>query len=105
MNALREHVIDRAHLHRVCSAENVLITAGTAEANYLAIMQLVQPGDEMIVESPGWPQPFVLGEAIGATIKVLPRYEDCGWRFDMDELAALISPKTKLIFLCNPNNL
>lgn len=52
LNALREHVIDRAHLRGICSAENVLITAGTAEANYLAIMQLVQPGDEIIVESP-----------------------------------------------------
>ena len=103
-NPLREHVIDRAFLRGVCSAENVLITAGTAEANYLAIMQLVQPGDEMIVESPGWPQPFVLGEAIGANIKVLPRYEALGWRFEMDELESLISPKTKLIFLCNPNN-
>ncbi|MGB1252616.1 MAG: aminotransferase class I/II-fold pyridoxal phosphate-dependent enzyme [Candidatus Promineifilaceae bacterium] len=104
LNALREHVIDRAYLRGVCSAENVLITAGTAEANYLAIMQLVQPDDEIIVESPGWPQPFVLGEAIGAKIKVLPRYEDRGWRFDFDELEHLITPKTKLIFLCNPNN-
>ena len=104
LNALREHVIDRANLRGICSADDVLITAGTAEANYLAIMQLVQPGDEIIVESPGWPQPFVLGEAIGATIKVLPRYEERGWRFDMGELERLISPKTKLIFLCNPNN-
>ena len=104
LNALREHVIDRANLRGLCSPNDVLITAGAAEANYLAIMQLVQPGDEIIVESPGWPQPFVLAEAIGATIKVLPRYEDRAWRFDSAELATLITAKTRLIFLCNPNN-
>ena len=104
MIALREHVIARANLSDICSADDVLITAGTAEANFLALTQLVQPGDEMIVEAPGWPQPFVLGEAIGAQTKVLPRYEENGWRFNLDELAGLISDRTRLIFLCNPNN-
>ena len=104
LTALREHVIDRANLRGSCTADDVLITAGAAEANYLALMQLVQPGDEIIIESPGWPQPFVLAEAIGATVKVLPRYEEREWRFDSAELASLISPKTRLIFLCNPNN-
>ncbi|MFK7800512.1 MAG: aminotransferase class I/II-fold pyridoxal phosphate-dependent enzyme [Anaerolineae bacterium] len=104
LNALRDHVIDRAGLQGTCSADDVLITAGAAEANYLAIMQLVQPEDEIIVEAPGWPQPTVLSKAIGATIKTLPRYEERGWQFDIAELEALITNKTKLIFLCNPNN-
>ncbi|MEZ4736019.1 MAG: aminotransferase class I/II-fold pyridoxal phosphate-dependent enzyme [Caldilineaceae bacterium] len=58
----------------------------------------------MIVDVPGWPQPLALGEAIGAVIKELPRYEEKGWEFEIDELAALITDKTKLIYLCNPNN-
>ena len=104
LNALREHVIDRANLRGVCTADDVLITAGAAEANFLVMSQLVQPNDEIIVESPGWPQPFVLGEAIGAKIKVLPRYENKDWHFDLDELADLITSQTRFIFLCNPNN-
>ncbi|MCB0033562.1 MAG: aminotransferase class I/II-fold pyridoxal phosphate-dependent enzyme [Anaerolineales bacterium] len=104
MNALREHVIGRSNLTGLCSPNDVLITAGTAEANYLAIAQLVQPGEEMIVDVPGWPQPLVLGEALGLTVKKLERQETNGWRFAMDELAALITERTKLIFLCNPNN-
>lgn len=104
LNALRQHVIDRANLQGLCSADDVLITAGAAEANFLAITQLVQPGDEIILESPGWPQPFVLGEAIGAQIKVLQRREENSWYFDLAELERLITPKTRLIFLCNPNN-
>lgn len=104
LNALRQHVIDRAGLGGLCTADDVLITAGAAEANYLAIRQLLRPGDEMIAETPGWPQPFVLGEAMGITIKPLRRREEAAWRFDMAELAELITPRTRLIFLCNPNN-
>ena len=104
LNALRDRVIDRAGLRGTCTADDVLITAGAAEANYLAIMQLVQPEDEIIVESPGWPQPVVLGKAIGATIKTVQRREKNRWHFDPAELEALVTPKTKLIFLTNPNN-
>lgn len=101
---LRQHILTHAHLSEVCHIDDVLITAGTAEANFMSICQLVQPGDEMIVDVPGWPQPLVLGEAIGAQVKPLMRREENQWRFDLDELARLISPRTKLIFLCNPNN-
>ncbi len=104
MLALREHILTQANLAHHCTADDVLITAGAAEANFLAISQLVQPGDEIIIETPSWPQPTVLGEAIGARIKPLPRYEAQGWRFDLDELAHLITSRTRLIFLCNPNN-
>jgi aspartate/methionine/tyrosine aminotransferase len=104
MPTLREHVLGRTGTDVSCGIDNVLVTAGTAEANFLAISQLVQPGDEMIVDVPGWPQPLVLGEAIGADVKRLQRSEDNAWRFDVDQLRALVSDKTKLIFICNPNN-
>jgi aspartate/methionine/tyrosine aminotransferase len=102
--ALRMHVIERAGLTGQCSIDDVLITAGAAEANFLALMQLVQPGDELIIDMPGWPQPVVLGEAIGANIKLLTRHEEDSWRFSLDELAELVTERTRLIFLCNPNN-
>ena len=101
---LREKVLARLGYAPVCNADNVLITAGTAEANFLAISNLVGPGEEMIVDVPGWPQPLVLGEALGAVINHLPRHEGRGWAIDLDELEALITPKTRLIFICNPNN-
>jgi aspartate/methionine/tyrosine aminotransferase len=101
---LREKVLLRTGSHTSCSIDDVLITAGTAEANFLALNQLVLPGDEIIVDTPGWPQPLVLAKAIGATLKTLPRHEELGWAFDLDELAKLVTPKTRLIFICNPNN-
>ncbi len=104
MPGLREKVLLRTGSQTSCGIDDVLITAGTAEANFLALNQLVLPGDEIIVDTPGWPQPLVLAKAIGATLKTLPRDEERGWAFDLDELAQLITPKTRLIFICNPNN-
>lgn len=104
MPSLREKVVARMGYAPQCSASDVLITAGTAEANFLAIINLVQPGDEMIVDVPGWPQPLVLADAIGAKLKRLERTPETGWRFDLDELAELVTANTKLIFICNPNN-
>ncbi|MDX1662606.1 MAG: aminotransferase class I/II-fold pyridoxal phosphate-dependent enzyme [Candidatus Promineifilaceae bacterium] len=104
LTALRERVVARSALEEVCGPDDVLITAGAAEANFLALTNLLRPGDEMIVDTPGWPQPLVLGEALDVRIRRLPRREADGWRFDLDELAAMINPRTRLIFLCNPNN-
>ena len=104
MPALREHVLGRTGTDASCGIDDVLITAGTAEANFLAISQLVQPGDEMVVDVPGWPQPLVLGEAIGAGVKRLQRREDRAWQFDFDQLRDLVNDRTRLIFLCHPNN-
>lgn len=102
--SLRQKVVERFDYSPICTSDKVLITAGTAEANFLAISNIVGPGDEMIVDVPGWPQPLVLGKAIGATVKKLERQEDNGWMFDFGQLEEFITEKTKLIFLCNPNN-
>ena len=101
---LREHVVAQAGLTGVCSPADVLITAGAAEANYLSIMQLLQPGERIVIETPGWPQAAVLAEAKGAEIVKVPRNEADGWRLPIDRLAAAVTPGTKMIFLSNPNN-
>ena len=102
--ALREAVIRQAGLTGVCAPDDVLITAGTAEANYLAIRQLVQAGDEIVTETPGWPQAAVLAQAIGAKLRLVERREADGWRLPLDALEAAVTDRTRLIFLSNPNN-
>ncbi len=102
--ALRSHVLDRADLSGFCQPDDVLITAGAAEANYLAIMQLVQPGDEVVTERPGWPQVGVLTDAIGAELKVVDRDESSGWSLPLDAVEDAVTQRTRLIFLTNPNN-
>lgn len=102
--ALRRGVLAQAGLAGLCKPDDVLITAGAAEANYLAVRQLVQAGDEIITETPGWPQIGVLARAIGADLQLVQRREENAWRLDPADLAARVSSRTKLIFLSNPNN-
>lgn len=102
--ALRNQVLARAGLDGICQPDDVLITAGAAEANYLAIMQTLEPGDEIVTERPGWPQAEVLAKARGATVRIVERREDQNWDLPLDELANLVTPRTRMIFLSNPNN-
>ena len=101
---LRAHVLRQAGLEQTCDINDVLITAGAAEANYLALRQLLEPSDEIVIEKPGWPQAEVMAKAQGAVIKTGFRRETSGWDLDLEELRSLVTPKTKLIFLTNPNN-
>lgn len=101
---LRDHVLAQASLTGICKPDDVLITAGAAEANYLAIMQLLEPGDEIVIETPGWPQAEVLAKAIGARIVKVHRRESEGWRLPLDQVAEAVTSKTKMIFITNPNN-
>ncbi|MBF9264875.1 pyridoxal phosphate-dependent aminotransferase [Acidovorax cattleyae] len=101
---LREKVLDRYGYRSACGVDDVLITAGAQEANYLALTQLLGPGDELVIDVPGWQQPLVLAAQIGAVVKPLPRSEAAGWALDIERLEELVTPRTKVIFLCNPNN-
>lgn len=102
--ALRARVIEQAGLQGLCSPDDVLITAGAAEANYLALRQILQAGDDVVTETPGWPQVGVIARAIGARLIEVPRQEANGWRLDPEEVAGAVTARTRLIFLTNPNN-
>ena len=102
MPELRKRVVETQGYN--VSEDNILITAGTNEANFLVIMQTVNPGDEVVIDQPSWPQPYELCRALGAKVKIIKRREDLGWAIDLDELNDVVSAKTKLIFACSPNN-
>ncbi len=99
---LREQIV-RSQRYEV-TADDVLVTSGTQHANYLAFATLLQAGDEAIIESPSWEQPKVLCEALSVQARILPRRPELGWKFDLDELERLVSPRVKLIYLCHPSN-
>ncbi len=84
--------------------ESVLVTSGTQHANFLAFAAALEAGDEAIVESPSWEQPQVVCEALKVQARIIRRRSELGWKFDLDELAALASPRVKLIYLCHPSN-
>ncbi len=84
--------------------DNVLVTVGAIEANYLAIRTILEPGDEIVVMLPNYMQIWGIAANHGLHIKTFPLLEDQGWAPDLDELERQVSEKTKLIAVCNPNN-
>ena len=101
---LRARVLEQAGLTGICQPDDVLITAGAAEANYLALRQLLQAGDQIVTETPGWPQAAVLAKAIGAELTLVQRVEADGWQLPFDSLRGAVTSRTKVIFISNPNN-
>ena len=85
-------------------AENVLVTTGTIEANFLAAWHLLEPGDEIVYMVPNYLQIGGLAEGFGAAVKPFALREDLGWQPDLDELEALVGGNTRMIALVNPNN-
>ena len=91
-------------LYDGAGVDNILATSGSAEANFLAIMTLLEPGDELIYMVPNYLQIRGIARSFGITVKEVPLREALGWQWDLDELRSLITSKTKMIALCNPNN-
>ena len=86
------------------SKDNILITSGSAEANFLSVLTLLEQDDEIIYMTPNYLQIAHLSRSLGIKIKELPLRQDIGWQWDIDELKALLSTKTKMLVVCNPNN-
>ena len=83
---------------------NIAIAQGAINANEMAIMELIEPNDEIITFTPGYQQISSLAESLGANIIELKLYEDKGWQMDFDELERVITEKTKAICVTLPNN-
>ncbi len=88
---------------------HVLVANGGAEANFVACWRLIEPGDEVVVMQPNYGQVQGLAEGFGAIVRPWPlREERAGpsprWAPDVDELRALVTDRTRLIAICNPNN-
>ena len=93
-----------AAFHPGNEAKNVVITTGTSEANFLALMTLVSAGDEVVVVMPNYMQVHGIAQGLGARVREVWLREERGWRVDLDALAAAVNEKTKLICVCTPNN-
>ena len=99
--ALREAI---AALYPGAVADNIVVGNGTAEANYISAWKLVEPGDDVVMMLPNYMQMWGVMRAQGANVIPWRLREERGFEADLDELASLVTSKTKLIVVCNPNN-
>ena len=84
--------------------ENIQAFNGSAEANMVAIMTLIEPGDEIVYMMPNYLQIYGFARGLGAEVKTFHLKESLDWKPDLDEINSIVSEKTKLICICNPNN-
>jgi len=98
---LREQI---AALYPGATPDNVLVTAGCIEANFITLQTLVSPGEEIVVMLPNYMQIWGAAQNLGIQVKSFHLREDLGWAPDLDELEEVVSQKTKLIAVCNPDN-
>jgi aspartate/methionine/tyrosine aminotransferase len=98
---LRERI---AALYPGLNHEQIQVTSGSTEANFLLMWALIEPGDEVLFELPNYMQMWGLLRGYGAKVKTFHLREEQNWAPNLDELKHLITKKTKLIILTNPNN-
>jgi hypothetical protein len=93
-----------ASLYPGASPEQVLVTVGSAEANFVACWALLQPGDRVAILAPTYMQTWGLAENTGAHVTPIPLEAKRGWEPDLDVIRHAIPPGTKLVIVTNPNN-
>ena len=98
---LRERIAAR---YPGATADHIEVTNGTSEANYLIALSQLRPGDEVAMEVPNYMQMPGVARSLGATVRTFRLRQDTGWEPDWDEFERAVTPKTKLLYLSNPNN-
>lgn len=86
------------------SADRVLITTGTSEAIELTLSALVGEGDEVLVPSPTYPLYTAVLAKLAATPCFYRTNGADGWMPDLDHLRSLITPRTRVLVVIDPNN-
>lgn len=98
---LRENI---AALYDGAAVENVLVTVGAAEANYIIMETLMRSGDELACLAPTYKQVWGIALNHGNVVRPFQLRSDAGWALDVDELNRQVTDKTRIIAIVNPNN-
>ncbi|HEX5874029.1 MAG TPA: aminotransferase class I/II-fold pyridoxal phosphate-dependent enzyme [Pyrinomonadaceae bacterium] len=84
--------------------ERVIITAGSQEAMYLAMLALIDEGDEVLLPNPGFVAYPTIVRMAGGTAKFYRLPREKGFAFDVDEFRRALTPRTKVVVCISPSN-
>ena len=98
-----------AQFYPECKPENITVTNGGSEANYVTLWTLLEPGSRLALMIPNYMQAWGLGRAYAGgvdTFKLILKKEagQNRWVLDLDGLKRAVTPKTNVILVTNPNN-
>lgn len=98
---LRAGIVDDLGL----PGQSALVSDGAVASLYHICHTFLEEGDEFITTDPTWNWPMAFARSKGATVKQIPIYgEEYGYRLAPQRLAEAITPKTKMIYIVDPNN-
>jgi aspartate aminotransferase len=104
--ALREAIVDflEGWGRLSTSPDRVVVTPGAKPIMWYTMIALCQKGDEVIYPDPGFPMYESIASFVGAKPVPIPLREENAFRMDPEELASLVTERTKLLILSSPHN-
>jgi aspartate/methionine/tyrosine aminotransferase len=82
----------------------ILVTTGAIEANFLLFNALLEAGDHVVAVYPAYQQLYSVARAIGCDVSLWQLRPESQFKYDLDELRRLVTPKTRLIVINAPHN-
>jgi alanine-synthesizing transaminase len=86
------------------AVDDLILTASTSEAYSFVFRLLCNPGDELLIPTPGYPLFDFLADVNDVKLVRYPLFYDHGWHIDMHALKQAITPSTQGIIIVHPNN-
>ena len=105
--SLRQAIADkllRDNGIRVNPENEIIVTVGANEAVSIALLAFLNPGDQVLMPDPAWPNYLHSPKMAGAEVVTYPLREELGFQPDPDEIRRLITPRTRMLFLNSPHN-
>src|SRR5690606_33791850 len=84
---------------------SVMVTDGAVQGLYSVCSRFCEPGSEFLTTDPSWAWPMSFAKRAGATVVQMPIYSpEQGYKLTVEQLRSHVTPKTKVIYLVDPNN-
>ena len=99
-----EPLLQRIAQHTGAPENSVVTAAGTSMANHLAMAAVLEPGDEVLIESPAYGLLVEVARYLGARVSRFSRHVDNDFAIDLAEIADAITDRTRLIVISNLHN-
>ena len=103
---LREAVAEKLRKHNAVEIEPgaVTVTAGGIGAVHAAMLTVLEPGDEILLPDPAWPNFRMIAGVLHATVRSYPLRAERGFLPEVDDLERVVGPRTRAVLVNSPSN-
>jgi len=97
-------LLERIGRHTGAPVDCIVTAEGTSMANHLTMAALIEPGDEVVIEEPTYGLLIDVAHYLGAEVRRVPRRFEDEFAISLGEMAAAITPRTRVVILSNLHN-